>query len=179
MLLHLRDRPTQKIVHAVVLRQKLQKKLSDSPSHSMLTSVQPVPALTLWRQPPGRVATGVPIFESLVWLDLEKDPWQKRESNSGLRFSRLMPYHWAYEVVVCVDSQRATVSSWHWQLELETGIIPNLSCNCDFEIGYLMAILPAAWYCRASGRAGCFGFIILWVGAGIAQSVMCWARCPE
>ena len=35
------------------------------------------------RQPPGRVVTGVPISKSLVCLDLEKDPWRKRESNPG------------------------------------------------------------------------------------------------
>ena len=40
-------------------------KLSTSPSHSILTPGRPVPALTLERQAPGRVATGVPIFESL------------------------------------------------------------------------------------------------------------------
>ena len=40
------------------------------PSHSILTSGQPVPALTLYHQAPGRVATGVPILKSLVRLDL-------------------------------------------------------------------------------------------------------------
>ena len=40
--------------------------LSTSPSHSILTPGRPVPALTMQRQVPGRVATGVPIFESLV-----------------------------------------------------------------------------------------------------------------
>ena len=41
-----------------------------------------VPALTLQHQVPSRVATGVPILKSLVWLDLEKSR-PKRESNSG------------------------------------------------------------------------------------------------
>ena len=45
---------------------KLQIKLSVSPNHSILTPGRPVPALTLKRQAPGRVATGVPIFKSLV-----------------------------------------------------------------------------------------------------------------
>ena len=40
--------------------------LSTSPSHSILTPGRPVPALTLRGQAPGRVATRVPIFESLV-----------------------------------------------------------------------------------------------------------------
>ena len=46
--------------------EKLQIQLSTSPSHSVLTPGRPVPALTLQCQAPGRVATGVPIFESLV-----------------------------------------------------------------------------------------------------------------
>ena len=37
---------------------------------------RPVPVLTLSRQAPGRVATGVPIFKSLVWFDPEKIPAQ-------------------------------------------------------------------------------------------------------
>ena len=37
-----------------------------SPSRSMLTPGQPVPAMTLKRQALGRVATGVPTFKSLV-----------------------------------------------------------------------------------------------------------------
>ena len=37
-----------------------------SPSHSILTPGQPVPALTSHRQVPGRVATGVPDFRSQV-----------------------------------------------------------------------------------------------------------------
>ena len=35
-------------------------------THSILTPGRPVPELTLSRQAPGRAATGVPIFESLV-----------------------------------------------------------------------------------------------------------------
>ena len=55
----------------------MQIKLSISPSHSILT---PVPALTLSRQAPGRVATGKPIFKS---LDPEKKSLRKRDSNPG------------------------------------------------------------------------------------------------
>ena len=54
--------------------------LSTSPSHSILTPGRPVPALTLSCQAPGRVATGVPIFKSLVWLSPEKSS-HKRDSN--------------------------------------------------------------------------------------------------
>ena len=72
MLVYLRDGAAQTTVHAVTLRQHLQIKLSIPPSHSILTSGQPVPALTLFRQAPGRVATGVPAFISPVGLDLEK-----------------------------------------------------------------------------------------------------------
>ena len=54
------------ILRAATLRQKLRIKLSISPSHSILTLGRPVPALTVERQVPGRVATGVPIFKSQV-----------------------------------------------------------------------------------------------------------------
>ena len=61
------------------LRKKLQTKLSISPSHSILTPGQPLPALTLCRHTPGRVAaTGVPVFKSLVSLNPEKSPSQTR-----------------------------------------------------------------------------------------------------
>ena len=47
MRVYLRDRSAQTILRAATLRQKLQIKLSISPSHSILTPSQPVPALTL------------------------------------------------------------------------------------------------------------------------------------
>ena len=53
-------------------------KLSISPSHSILAPGQPVPALTLYHQASGRVATGVPIFRSLVQLNPEKSPRKSR-----------------------------------------------------------------------------------------------------
>ena len=70
--MYLRDRSAQTILHAATLRKKLQIKLSSTPSHSILTLGQPVPALTLQCQAPGRVTTGLPVFKSLVWLDPEK-----------------------------------------------------------------------------------------------------------
>ena len=42
----------------------------------ILTPGQPAPALTQQHRVPGRVAIGVPIFKSLVWLDGEKSPDQ-------------------------------------------------------------------------------------------------------
>ena len=74
--MYLRDGSAQTILSAATLRYKLQIKRSTSPSHSILTPGRPVPVLTLSRQAPDRVATGVPIFKSLVWLDPEKIPAQ-------------------------------------------------------------------------------------------------------
>ena len=52
--------------------ENLQIQLSTSPSHSILTPGQPVLALTLLRQEPGKVATGVQNCKPLVRLDPEK-----------------------------------------------------------------------------------------------------------
>ena len=62
----LKDGSPQTIVRAATLRQKLQFQLCSSPSHSILTPGRPVPALTLERQAPGRVATGGPMCRLLV-----------------------------------------------------------------------------------------------------------------
>ena len=72
MLMHLRHGSAQTFVHAATLRLELQIKLSISSSHSILTPGQQVPALTLLCQAPGSIATGVPIFKSMVWLNLKK-----------------------------------------------------------------------------------------------------------
>ena len=66
MLVYLRNGSAQTIVPAATLTKKLQIKLSISPSHSILTLGQPVPALTLQRQASGMVTTGVPTFKSLA-----------------------------------------------------------------------------------------------------------------
>ena len=50
MLVYLKDRSAQANLHTFTLRQKLQIKLSTSPSHSILTPGRPVPELTLQRQ---------------------------------------------------------------------------------------------------------------------------------
>ena len=65
-IVYLRDGSAQTILCGAAVRQKLQIQLSISPNHSVLTLGQPVPALTLYRQAPVRVATGVPILKSLV-----------------------------------------------------------------------------------------------------------------
>ena len=62
------------------LLRHLQIKLFISPSHGIQTPGQPIPALTLYRQAPIRVATGLSIFKSLVRLDQEKSR-RKRDSN--------------------------------------------------------------------------------------------------
>ena len=77
-LVYLRERPAQTIVRAATLRQNLQIKLATSPSHSILTLGRPIPALTLYRQAPGRAATRVPMFKSPVWLDPNKSPWESK-----------------------------------------------------------------------------------------------------
>ena len=64
MLEQLMDGPAKAIVRAATLRQKLQIKLSAS--HRVLTTGQPVSALTVERQAPGGVASEVPVFKSLV-----------------------------------------------------------------------------------------------------------------
>ena len=66
MLVYLRDGSAQTVVRTAALRQKLQIKLAISSNHRVLKPGQPVLALNLQRQAPGRVATGVPIFKSLV-----------------------------------------------------------------------------------------------------------------
>ena len=51
-------------------------------TQSQYTDTRPtILALTLKRQAPDRVATRAAILKSLVWLDLEKSPRCKRESN--------------------------------------------------------------------------------------------------
>ena len=49
-------------------------KPSTSPSHRILTPGQPVPALILYYQPPGRVAIEIQIFKSVAWTRLRKIP---------------------------------------------------------------------------------------------------------
>ena len=55
--------------------------------------------LTLQRQARGKVTTGVSIFGSLVWHDLDIDLRLKQELNPDLPLSRQTPNHWASEVV--------------------------------------------------------------------------------
>ena len=78
MLVYLRDGSAQTSLRAATLRQKLQIQLSTPSSHSILSPGQPVPALTLQCQAPGRVAIGVPISK-LTWISSRR----KQESNPG------------------------------------------------------------------------------------------------
>ena len=80
-LVYLRDGYAQTILRAATLRQKLQIELYTSPSHSILTPGRPVQALTLERQAPGRVATGVPILSH--WYDSTEKSRRQRDSNPG------------------------------------------------------------------------------------------------
>ena len=64
MQVYLGDGSAQTIVRAATLRQKLPNKLAISRSHSILTSGQPVPELTLRGQAPGWVATGVHWYDT-------------------------------------------------------------------------------------------------------------------
>ena len=66
MPVYLREGSTQKIVSAATLRQKLQIRCLPHPGYSILALGQPVEAVTLQRQAPGRVATGAPMFKSVV-----------------------------------------------------------------------------------------------------------------
>ena len=61
-IVYVRDGSAKTVVRAATLRENVQIKLN----HSILTPGQPVPALNLERQAPGRVATGVPTYKSLV-----------------------------------------------------------------------------------------------------------------
>ena len=66
MFQYLRDRSARTTVWAVVLRQTLQVSLSISPSHSILTPGQPVPADPITPGAWQGIATGVAILKSLV-----------------------------------------------------------------------------------------------------------------
>ena len=88
MLVYLRDKAAQAIVCAIP-RQKLKIILSISSSHSIVTLGQPLPALALHHQAPGRVVSGKPILKSLAGLNWEKSPRGKQELNSGLNADTL------------------------------------------------------------------------------------------
>ena len=74
MQVYLRDESAQIILRAATLRQKLQIQLSISPSHSLLTPGQPVPALTLSCQAPGKVATGMTRPQEKSWRKWDLNP---------------------------------------------------------------------------------------------------------
>ena len=69
---YLRDKFASTIVHAAMLRWKLKIKLATSPKHSTQTPREPVLALTLHHQTTSWVATWVPVWKSLLWLNKGK-----------------------------------------------------------------------------------------------------------
>ena len=76
--------------HAATLREKLQIKLAIPVAAYWQGQTVSVP--TLQHQAPGRVATRVPVFRSLVRLDPDKSLWAKRGLNRSLSLSRQTPY---------------------------------------------------------------------------------------
>ena len=82
---------------------------------SQYTDTRPTsPSTNLQWHVPGNVITGAPFLKSLVQFDLEKDPWQKRESNPGLSLSRPTPYHKANKAVArndCITTILASLSA--------------------------------------------------------------------
>ena len=81
MLVYLRDGSAQTIVCASTPRQVADQTFRLT--QSQYTDTGPTsPSTDPKIQAPGRVAIGVPIFNSLVWLNPEKS-WWKRDSNPG------------------------------------------------------------------------------------------------
>ena len=60
MIVYLRDKFAEAIVHAATLKQELQINIFISPSDSILKLSRAVPVLNLQRPAPGSVATGRP-----------------------------------------------------------------------------------------------------------------------
>ena len=107
-------------------------------SHSILTPGQPIPALTLQRQAPGRVATLVPIFKSLVWLDLEKSQrkWELNHGSATLKADALttrparqyLPVWRSIHESQTTFRNRYSLTSQHWWNEFER-LWPNSMTN--------------------------------------------------
>ena len=87
---------------------------------------------------PSRIATGVPIFKSPIWLNSEKSPWCKWESNSGS---------------AALEADALTAKPTRWR---EIG--DHSSQGSDLQTGALVAVLPDAWRCRISAGTGWPGF---------------------
>ena len=71
------------------------RKISTSPSHSILTSGRPVPALTVQCQAPGRVATGMPILS-------HREKYQ-RKSMCGVGRTRRVRWHRKKSQLSCMQ----------------------------------------------------------------------------
>ena len=70
----------------------MQIQISISSCYIILTPGLPVPALTLLRETPGKVAAGVPILKSVVWLDLEIEPRSADLETDALTTRPTRPY---------------------------------------------------------------------------------------
>ena len=104
MLVYLRDRSAQTTAHAATLRQKMQIKLSISPSHSILILSWQVPVLTLKRHAPGKAGTGVPISKSPVWPD-PPPPLPPKKSTGQAGFKPTLE----------VDAFTTRPTRWYWE----------------------------------------------------------------
>ena len=119
----------------------MQIKLSISPSHSILTPGQPVPALTLYRQVPGRVATGVPFF----FLSHGMTQAQKNPGASGIRTRDLPKGHKANEAVSKQGPPRWPSSKSSASKATDLGSIPTFAVD----------LCPRPWLpCQTPGVTG-------------------------
>ena len=91
----LRDGSAQRIARAATLKYVPQRRCSVSPSHNIRTLGQPVIALTLSCQSPGRVTTGVPVFKSLVRLPVEHRPTTTPGHRTMFWAALAIPVHWS------------------------------------------------------------------------------------
>ena len=132
------------------------------PHHNILTLGRPVPVLTLSCQAPGRTATGVPVFKSLVWLDLKKSRC-KRDSNS--RSSSLEAD--ALTTRRCHETMKQTQSLWYHYQEVspsfhthQTHIVVKSKLKNNKNMKKRLSLLSYPYYSVHSnitkGRCGCW-----------------------
>ena len=128
---------------------EMQIKLPVSPSHSMLTLGQPVPAQTLHHQVPARVATRVPTFQPQVRPNLEKAPQGKQDSTPGPQFSRQVPNHKATKTAglkeTCMPGPVCYINSDPCQgsLYLHARLLQRLSLCANYHGSYIFSFNAA------------------------------------
>ena len=136
------------------------------------------------------IATGVTIFKSLVWLDLEKATGEKKGLIPDLPLSRQTPNHRANEVI---SPEFRTHSHVYGPTEEATGSVKSdrlaglvvkasasraedpgfesrlrrdfsgSSHTSDLKIGTPVATLSGSWWYRISARTGWPGVNIMWL----------------